>query len=204
MTAEIASSSFCASAFDTAPLAADRSLDDMVAVGSVEALVEPLVPVGLVGSVALDVGGGVAAGGFAALVVGGLLAGGVSLAGSVEVVVAPPAAFENSVRCVRNSVSFARIAGSSCALPVAGVEPLVPTAPVVPLPLVPAVVGVGFVPAAFAGSAPMSAVRLASTFAYEARQLVCVVISSLKFEISCETCVRASPCSFEASGIVVN
>src|SRR5262245_1955866 len=49
----------------------------------------------------------------------------------------------------------------------------------------------------------MSAVRLASTFAYAARHSDWVVISALKFEISCDTCVRASPCSFAASGIVV-
>jgi hypothetical protein len=30
------------------------------------------------------------------------------------------------------------------------------------------------------------------------------VISALKFEISCDTCVRASPCSFAASGIDVS
>jgi hypothetical protein len=31
--------------------------------------------------------------------------------------------------------------------------------------------------------------------------LLCVVISSLKFEMSCDTCVRCSPCSFAASGM---
>src|SRR5262245_35609939 len=210
MIAEISSSSFWASAFDTAPLAAARSAG---AIGVVESVADPVVPVGLLGSVALEAGGGVAgggvagagvaaggveAGGFAGLAVG-LLGGIGSAAGSG--VVAPPAAFENSARCVRNSVSFARIAGSSCALPVV---PLVPTAPVVPLPLVPAGAGVGFVPAGAEGSAPMSAVRFASTLANDARHSVCVVISSLKFEISCDTCVRASPCSFAASGIDVS
>lgn len=99
----------------------------------------------------------------------------------------PPAAFSKSIRCVRNSTSLARIVGST------PVVPDVPTAPAAP--------GVG----AGAGDSsarwsPTSAFRFAWTLAYDARHSLLVVISSLKFEISCETCVRDSPVSCAAAG----
>jgi hypothetical protein len=111
---------------------------------------------------------------------------------------APPAAFSNCFRCVRNSVSFARIAGSR---PAGAAAPVVPAAPAVPaVPAVPVVPAVPAVPTAVPAAAvvsvspgPSSELRFASTLAYAARQSACVVISSLKFEISCETCVRLSP-----------
>src|SRR5918993_1313446 len=73
--------------------------------------------------------------------------------------------------------------------------PVAPDVPAVPaVPVVPAVPTA--VPAAAAGSLPSGPsreLRFASTLAYAARQSACVVISSLKFEISWETCVRLSP-----------
>jgi len=113
----------------------------------------------------------------------------------------PPAACSNSFRCVRNSTSFPRIAGSRPAF-----------APVVPV----AAGGFCCAPVVAAGwsgdalgdaaplSGPSSAFTLSSTFEYAAFQSFCVVISWLKFEISCETCVRVSPCSFDASGIAAS
>src|SRR5205085_759812 len=109
----------------------------------------------------------------------------------------PPAACSNSFKCVRNSCSFVLIAGSIC---IAG--PAVPAAPVVPAVAVGAP-AVPLMPVAVEGldaSGPINVSRLAESFAYAAFQSACVVISSLKLEISCETCVRASPCSFAASG----
>lgn len=104
---------------------------------------------------------------------------------------APPAARSNSFSCARNWTSFCRSAGSS----VADAVPLVPTAPVVP-------VGAG-VAVALASSGPRSIARFALTLAYGSRQLAFVVISSLKFVISCETWVRASPESCAAAGSCV-
>lgn len=133
----------------------------------------------------------------------------------------PPAAFSNAFRCVRNSTSFARIAGSSDVAVFgaaaddpagsAALDPDVPVADVDPVPVVPAVDAVvpdaAAVEPAAPGSGvaplagPINALRLVSTFAYASFQLLCVVISSLKFEMSCDTCVRWSPCSFAASGM---
>src|SRR6185436_19574489 len=92
--------------------------------------------------------------------------------GDALAVAPPPAAFSKSIRCVRNSTSLARIAGST------PVVPDVSTAPAAP--------GAG----AAAGDSsvrwsPTSAFRFAWTLAYDARHSVLVVISSLKFEISC-------------------
>ena len=79
---------------------------------------------------------------------------------------APPAAFSNASRCVRNSISLALMVGSMrdrtggayrAGRPVAGVA--------------------GDSSAAWS---PTSAVRLACTFVYDARHSVVVVISSLK------------------------
>jgi len=102
----------------------------------------------------------------------------------------PDATRSNSARFFRSSTSLPRIAGSIFGVAV----PDVPTAPAVPEPLDGSVAGV---------SGPSSAVRFAATFAYEARQSVCVVISSLKFEISCDTWVRASPLNCAAAGSCV-
>ncbi len=79
--------------------------------------------------------------------------------------VAVPAAFSKSFRCERNSTSLPLIAGSSAA----AVLPDVPTAPGVPVGAAEAWAG--------APSAPMSAVTLASTLSYEARQSDFAVIS---------------------------
>ncbi len=113
----------------------------------------------------------------------------------------PPADFSNSFRCVRNSSSFVRIAGSSPAF-----EPDVPAAAAGGLLGVPVVlVGWSAVGAGVAAAAPVAGAsntfRLLSTFSYAAFQSLCAVISALKLEISCETCVRVSPWSFDASGI---
>jgi len=89
-------------------------------------------------------------------------------------------------------------------------DPDVPVAAVDPVPVVPAVAGVpaaAAVEPAAVGSAvaplsgPINALRLVSTFEYASFQLLCVVISSLKFEMSCDTSVRCSPWSFAASGM---
>src|SRR6185436_8992851 len=199
--ASIASSSFCASALFTAAVALPRSVGVIEAVGSVLPLVPTAPLVGLAGScdAALPAADAVGLVGLAGLVVEAVAAlGGIaaSLAGSAAV--APPADCWNAFRCWRNSTSLVRIAGSRVALPAAA--PAAPVAPVVPVvPLVPAVAGVGFI-AGLDVSAPSNAVRFASSFAYDARQFDCVVISSLKFEMICDTCVRASPCSLAASG----
>ena len=103
-----------------------------------------------------------------------------------DVAAAPPAAFSNASRCVRNSISLALIVGSIAT------EPEVPTAPGVPV--------AGVAGDSSAAWSPTSAARLACTFAYDARHSVVVVISSLKFAISCDTCVRASPVSCAAAG----
>ena len=68
-----------------------------------------------------------------------------------EVGSAPPADFSNSFRCVLNSTSFPRIAGSSwtpdALAPVgAAPVPVVPAAPAVPVPVVPAVPAAALVP----------------------------------------------------------
>jgi len=141
-----------------------------------------------------------AAAGVAGLVSDAVLAaGGVAADGADGEAVAPPeppAACSNSFRCVRNSTSFARIAGSRPAF-----APVVPAAAggfCVP------VVAVGWSGDALGAAAPLSgpssAFTLSSTFEYAAFQSFCVVISWLKFEISCETCVRASPVSCAAAG----
>jgi len=108
-------------------------------------------------------------------------------AGDALAVAPPPAAFSKSIRCVRNSTSLALIVGST------PVVPDVPTAPAAPG----AGAGAGDSSARWS---PTSAFRFAWTFAYDARHSLLVVISSLKFEISCETCVRASPVSCAAAG----
>jgi hypothetical protein len=94
----------------------------------------------------------------------------------------PPAAFSNAFRCVRNSTSFARIAGSiavavfaAAAEDPAGsaaLDPEVPVADVDPVPVVPAVdavVPAAAEPAALGSavapaSGPINALRLFSTF----------------------------------------
>jgi hypothetical protein len=146
-----------------------------------------------------------------------------------EPLLPPLAACSNAFRCVRNSTSFARTAGSTWT-PDAAVEGVAPAVvPVVPVAPVDGFVGllgfdgllgvVGEVPVVGAGavvpvvpvadgdgslpSGPSSAFRFASTLSYAERQFDCVVISSLKFEISCDTCVRASPWSRAAWGIDV-
>ena len=132
----------------------------------------------------------------------------------------PPAACSNALRCVRNSTSFARMAGSICTAPLVAAPP-VPVALLAPLPpvavgvlpaagvlpVVPVVPAVEVAPVAAVLSAafpPSSVLRFASTFAYDAFQSLCVVMSSLKLAISCEICVRASPCRRAASGSDVN
>jgi hypothetical protein len=127
-----------------------------------------------------------------------VLAGAFIVLGVIELLaVVPPAACWNCCSSRRTSWSLVRIAGSTCMFAV----PVVPTAPGAL-----GCVEVGAVGAADSSlpAGPSSAFRFASTFAYAGCQSVCVVISSLKFEISCEICVRASPWSFEASGICVN
>ena len=109
--------------------------------------------------------------------------------GDALAVAPPPAAFSKSIRCVRNSTSLALIVGST------PVVPDVPTAPAAPG--AGAGVGAGDSSARWSST---SAFRFAWTFAYDARHSLLVVISSLKFEISCETCVRASPVSCAAAG----
>lgn len=79
--------------------------------------------------------------------------------------------------------------------PASGVaeEPDVPVAALDPVPVVPAVPAIepGVEGSAVAPlSGPINVLRLFSTFEYASFQLLCVVISSLKFEISCEICVR--------------
>src|SRR5688572_1965197 len=74
--------------------------------------------------------------------------------------------------------------------------PDVPTAPGVP-------VAGGVTGASSVVSAPTSAVRFARSLAYVARHSVWVVISSLKFVMISETCVRASPVNCAASGSCV-
>ena len=113
----------------------------------------------------------------------------------------PFAAFSNSFRCARNSVSFALTpderAGRGARGPHrsggarrrSGI-----VAPAVPRRGGPRFVG---------GLAPISAVRFASTFAYDAFHSVFVVISSLKLAMSCVSCVRGSPDSCCAAGSFV-
>ena len=83
-----------------------------------------------------------------------------------------PAAFSKSIKCERNSTSLPLMAGSRAA----AVLPEVPTAPGVPVGAAAASAG--------AASAPMSAVTLALTLSYAARQSALAVISSLKLLIS--------------------
>jgi hypothetical protein len=114
--------------------------------------------------------------------------------GVADVAASPPAAFSNAFRCVRKSTSFARIAGSSGAdaalAEAAGfagfavVDPAVPVAAVDPAPVVPAVPAIAPAASGELPSGPMSAFRSVSTFAYASFQLLWVVISSLKFEMS--------------------
>jgi hypothetical protein len=108
--------------------------------------------------------------------------------GEVLAAAVPPAAFSKSLRLRRKTTSFARTAGSRSAMP----APDVPTAPGVPDTL-----------GSVAASGPISALRFAETFAYDARHSACVVISSLKLEMSCATCERASPASCDAAGSCV-
>ena len=188
---------------------------DVGVVGAALGVVLPVVPVGVGVDVLPDVptgegsagvagvGDGVGSVGCAAGVLGvvaGVL-GCAAAAGSAPVagdaagdalaVAPPPAAFSKSIKCARNSTSLARIVGSTD-----DVVPDVPTAPAAP--------GAGAGAAAAGDSSarwsPTSAFRFAWTLAYDARHSVLVVISSLKFEISCETCVRASPVSCAAAG----
>jgi hypothetical protein len=96
-----------------------------------------------------------------------------------------PATFSNLTRWLRNSTSFARIAGSMAA---ASPVPVVPTAPGVPVGAAGAA-GAVWAEASAAGSlvsAPMRAVMFAFTLSYDARHSLFVVISSLKFVMSCE------------------
>ena len=83
-----------------------------------------------------------------------------------------PAAFSKSIKCERNSTSLPLMAGSRAV----AVLPEVPTAPGVPVGAAAASAG--------AASAPISAMTLALTLSYDARQSDLDVISSLKLLIS--------------------
>jgi hypothetical protein len=70
-----------------------------------------------VGEAGLALAAGGLAGGAALAGFAGFEVVGVGAAGGMSPPLAPPAAVSNAFRCVRNSPSFARMAGSRAALP---------------------------------------------------------------------------------------